>query len=178
MNALQIMDRWSNRMTKLATAGLLLAMLLMLNSCTSWKNAAAYKKLNTRTLEDEYMRVIELENQVDARIVRSVINPGAREKPGPVKLRGTPFWTAPQFKWVCAIDRSVMSARARRNLKLKFIKKYGVGFVVFKPDPADKNFLHIGESDDDGFTMADLHKAFGRNLPPFSALLKLCLRQN
>ena len=172
------MDRWSKRMTKLATAGLLLAMLLMLNSCTSWKNAATYRKLNTRTLEDEYMRVIQLENQVDAKIVQSVITPDALGKPGPVKLRGAPFWTAPQFQWICHIDRSVMSARERRNLKLKLIKKYGVGFVVFKPDPADKHFLQIGESDDDGFTMADLHKAFGRNLPPFSALLKLCLRQN
>ncbi|OYW71998.1 MAG: hypothetical protein B7Z37_26245 [Verrucomicrobia bacterium 12-59-8] len=165
-------------MTRLATTGLLLAMLLMLSSCTSWRNAAAFKKLNTRTLEDEYMRVIELENRVDAKTVQSVIKPGARGKTGPVELRGVPFWTAPQYEWIRSINTAVMSPRARRHLKLKCIKKYGVGFVVFKPDPADRNFLQIGESDDKGFTMAELHQAFGSKLPPFSSLLKLCLRQN
>jgi len=164
-------------MTHLAKTGLLLAMLLMLNSCMSWKNAAAFKKLNTRTMEDEYMRVIELENKVDAKVVQSVIKPGARGKPGPVELRGVPFWTAPQYHWIRSIDTAVMSARERRKFKLKCIKKYGMGFVLFKPDPADRNFLQIGESDDDGFTMADLHKAFGPNLPPFSSLLRLSLRQ-
>ncbi|MCF7789988.1 MAG: hypothetical protein K9N47_27965 [Prosthecobacter sp.] len=175
MHSPHIVDRRPNRMTNLATAGLLLAMLLMLNSCTSWKNAADFKDLTTRTLEGKYLRAIQLENQVDAKVLKSYTKPGTFGKPGLVELQGKPFWTAPQYDWIRSIDTAVMSESARRRMKLRCIKKYGVGFVVFKPDPADQNFLNLGESDDKGFTMADLHRAFGPNLPPFTSLLRLCL---
>lgn len=164
-------------MNSLATAGLLLAMLLMLDSCTSWKNAAAFKDLTTRTLEGKYLRAIQAENQVDAKVLKSYTKAPPPGKPGPLQLQGKPFWTPLQFDWICAIDKAVMSERARRRMKLRCIKKYGVGFVVFKPDPADRNFPAFGESDEKGFTMADLHKAFGPNLPPFTSLLQLCLNQ-
>lgn len=177
MHTPRIIHRWSNRMTSLVTTALLLAMLLTLNSCTSWKNAMAFKDLNTRTLEGKYQRAIQLENQVDAKVLKSYTKPATHGEPGLVELKGKPFWTAAQFDWICSIDKAVMSERARRRMKLRCIKKYGMGFVVFKPDPADRNFPNIGESDDKGFTMADLHRAFGPNLPPFTSLLKLSLNQ-
>lgn len=155
-----------------------LGMLLTFSSCTSWRKQAAYNKLNRRVLEDRYMRVIQLENQVDAKTLKSVTQKTSVNARGRTELSGAPFWTAPQFEWVRSMDTAVMSAGERRRFKLKLIKKYGVGYVVFKPDPADRNFPLVGESDDAGFTMSELHRAFGPKLPPFSSLLKLSLGQH
>ncbi|MBB5031692.1 hypothetical protein [Prosthecobacter vanneervenii] len=178
MNTQRALDRCSSRIARPFTAVLLLGMLLTLSSCTSWRKQADYKKLNRRVLEDRYMRVIQLENQVDAKTLQSVTPKTSRNSRGRTELSGTPFWTAPQFEWIRSIDTAVMSAGERRRFKLKLIKKYGVGYVVFKPDPADTQFPLVGESDDEGFTMAELHRAFGPKLPPFSSLLQLSLRRN
>ena len=177
MKTQRALDRWSSRVSRLATAVLLLGMLLTLSSCTSWRKQVAYKRLNRRVLEDRYMRVIQLENQVDAKTLQSVTQKTSRDARGRVELSGAPFWTAPQFEWVRSMDKAIMTAGERRRFRLKLIKKYGVGYVVFKPDPADTQFPQVGESDDEGFTMAELHRAFGAKLPPFSSLLQLSLQQ-
>lgn len=178
MHTQRALDRWSSRIARLATAVLLPGMLLMLSSCTSWRKQAEYKKLNRRVLEDRYMRVIQLENQVDAKTLQSVTQKTSRNERGRIELSGTPFWTTPQFEWIRSMDTAVMSAGERRRFRLKLIKKYGVGYVVFKPGPADTRFPQVGESDDGGFTMAELHRAFGPKLPPFSSLLQLSLQQS
>ena len=168
--------RWSGHLLRLASAVLFVATLLTLSSCTSWRTQAAYKKLNKRVIEDRYMRVIQLENQVDAKTFQSVSTKTTRNAQGRTEFSSAPFWTAPQFEWIRTIDTAVMSASERRSLKLKLIKKYGIGYVVFKPDPKDTRFPLVGESDDDGFTMAELQRVFGPKLPPFSTLLQLSLQ--
>jgi len=178
MNSHRAIDRWSSRIARLITAAVCLGMLLTFSSCTSWRNKSVYNKLNRRVLEDRYMRVIQIENQVDAKAFQSAIQKATRDAKGRTELSGVPFWTAPQFEWVRSMDTAVMSAGERRRFKLKLIKKYGVGYVLFKPAPSDQNFPQVGESDDAGFTMAELHRAFGAKLPPFSSLLKLSLGQN
>lgn len=177
MNSLNTFDRRLNRMMSFARLGPMLAMLLLLNSCVGFK-VAAYNRRNATTLQNQYGHIIDLENQVDAKAVKAALKTGPQQKPGQVALGGVPFWTAPQYNWVRAMATAPISARERRRLKIKCIKKYGMGFVLFKPDPADPKFLRIGEYDDDGFTMKDLHRTFGKNLPPFSSMLKLCLGQN
>jgi hypothetical protein len=157
-----------------ARAGLLLLLLFLASSCVV-SQSGMQKQQITLKLEDQYRHVVELENLMKPESLDNVLQSERGRLRGDDEIMGTPFWYIPQYQFKSALEMAPLSAKERRQLKLKWIKKYGLGFVLFKPAPGDVNFLTLGESDPNGFTLDELHHEFGAQLPPFTSLLKICL---
>lgn len=126
-------------------------------------------------LEAQYRHVIDLENLMKPESLANVQQSERRRLKGDDEIPGPPFWYMPQYQFSSAFEMAPLTARERRQLKLEWIKKYGLGYVLFKPAPGDVNFLTLGESDPNGFTLDELHHEFGAELPPFTSLLNICL---
>lgn len=158
----------------LPRSGLLLLLLFLASSCVVSKSGMQKQQMIVK-LEDQYRHVVELENLMKPESLDNVLQSERRRLRGDDEIMGAPYWYSPQYQFKSALAMAPLTAKERRQLKLKWIKKYGLGYVLFKPAPGDVNFLTLGESDPNGFTLEELHHEFGAELPPFTSLLKICL---